>query len=49
MRDETLGGHKHFNKIKNKKYQEYSELWPNKAGLAALVIAKSHNLKRAAT
>lgn len=31
---------KHFNKIKNKKSQEYYELWPNKAELAALMIAK---------
>lgn len=43
MRDGRFGGHKDFNKIKNKKY-EYYELWPNKAELAALMIAKSHNL-----
>lgn len=49
MSDETLWGHKHFNKIKYKTSQEYFELWPNKAGLAALMIAKSQKLKRAAT
>lgn len=45
--DKAFGGHSHFNEIMSKKYQEYYELWPNKAELAALTIAKSHNLKRA--
>lgn len=46
---EHLKGTNILMSLRTKKYQAYCELWPNKAELAALMIAKIYNLKKAAT